>query len=279
MSSTQELVRRLQSRILLHLGLPRPWVSRRLLGHELVLRDGTVPEKVDYDDAWVYACAAHSEVMFDVGANVGHSALMALLCPSMKQVVLVEANWEALSVAAENLIRNHLSARARFVGAFAAETVDESVEFWTVGTGAAGSMYASHAVSAARAGSVRQVSTLTLDALSTRFEVVPDLVKIDVEGAESKVLLGSKQLAARKRTRFIVEMHSMAELTMARNASTVLEWTAEMGYGAWYLSGATRLESPETIQHRGRCHLLLQPRDWPYPDWLVGIPQSAALPD
>ena len=253
-------------------------MSQRLLGQPLTLRDGTIPEKVDYDDAWVHACAAHAEVMFDVGANVGHAALMALLCPNMKEVVLVEANWEALAVAAENIIRNQLASRARFVGAFAAETSDESVEFWTVGTGAAGSMYASHAQSAARAGSMRQVSTLTLDSLAARYNVVPDLVKIDVEGAESKVLLGSKQLASHARTRFVVEMHSMAELTMAHNASLVLEWAQQTGYAAWYLSGATRLESPDLIQHRGRCHVLLQPRDWPYPDWLVGIPQSAELP-
>lgn len=250
----------------------------RLLGHDLVLRDGTIPDKLDYDDAWVHACAQHAEVMFDVGANVGHAALMALLCQNIQQVLLVEANWEALSVAAENLIRNQLSARARFIGAFAAETSDESIDFWTVGTGAAGSMYASHASSAARAGSVRRVSTITLDGLSNNFEVVPDLVKIDVEGAEIKVLRGSTHIASNRATRFVVEMHSMAELTMASNAAQVLEWTKSVGYSAWYLSGAALLENPETIQHRGRCHLLLQPRDWSYPEWLAKIPQSAALP-
>ncbi len=274
----QALVRKLQSHVLHRLGLPRPWVTRQLLGHQLVVRDGSFPVQVDYDDAWFYACAQHAEVVFDVGANVGHSALMALLCPSVKQVVLVDANWEALTVAAENLVRNQLSTRARFVTAFAAETSNQTVDFWTVGAGAAGSMYASHATTAARAGNVRQVSTVSLDGLATGFGVVPDLVKIDVEGAESKVLLGSPEIAAARKTRFIVEMHSMAELTMAHNASLVLDWVKSVGFQAWYLASATRVDSPEPIQHRGRCHLLLQPSDWPYPEWLATIPQSAALP-
>jgi FkbM family methyltransferase len=263
---------------MLQLGLPRPWVATRMLGQDIVLRDGTIPGETDYDDAWFHACAQHATTVFDVGANVGHSALMALLCPNVEQIVLVEANWEALAVASENLIRNQLSPRARFVCAFASQSADASVDFWTVGTGAAGSMYSSHATSAARTGSVRKVSTITLDGLSSRFGAVPDLVKIDVEGAEHDVLLGSRQLAAKHATRFIVEMHSMTELTMARNATQVLAWSREAGYAAWYMSAGTLLEQAETIQHRGRCHLLLQPSDWPYPEWLAAIPQSAKLP-
>ena len=274
----QHLVRRLQNRVMTSLGLPRPWAPHRLLGQDLLLRDGTVPGRIDYDDAWFHACASHAENIFDVGANVGHSALMALLCGNVKQVVLVEANWEALSVAAENLVRNQLSARARFISAFAAEATNDSVDFWTVGTGAAGSMFASHASSAAKSGSVRRVSTITLDSLSDVLEVVPDLVKIDVEGAEIKVLRGAGTLASHLKTRFLVEMHSMAELTMLANARQVLEWAHAAGYAAWYMSEASRLEAPETIQHRGRCHLVLQPREWPYPEWLARIPQSAQLP-
>ena len=275
---TTDLVRRAKSRLALQLGLPRPWVPTRMLGQDVVLRDGTIPGAIDYDDAWFHACAQQAKIVFDIGANVGHSALMALLGGSVEQIVLVDANWEALAVAAENLIRNQLAARARFVCAFASNATDASVDFWTVGTGAAGSMYASHATSARAAGSVRQVQTTTLDAMAERFGVVPDLVKIDVEGAEHKVLLGSANVVAKKQTRFLVEMHSMQELTMAHNATQVLQWTRAAGYAAWYMSASARLEAPETIAHRGRCHLLLQPADWPYPEWLTKIPQSAPLP-
>lgn len=272
------LRRRIESRLRQRLGLPNRWVATALLGESLIVREGTIPSFTDYDDAWFFACAQHAEVILDVGANVGHSALMALLCPNVREVVLIEANWEALSVAAQNLVRNRLSERVRFVSAFASDANNDSVSFWTVGTGAAGSMYQGHAKTAARAGDVRQVSTTTLDTICARYAITPDLVKIDVEGAEAKVLGGFLSCAAAGKTRFIVEMHAMPELSMTDNASLVLEWAHRAGYLAWYLSAAQRLDSPQAIAHRGRCHLLLQPADWPYPAWLAGIPQSAPLP-
>ena len=271
------LLRRLETRVRYELGLPFPWVSQVLLGRELVFRAGTLRDDVDYDDAWLYACAKHSEIMFDVGANVGQSALMAFMSPRIKQVVMIEANWEALSVAAENLIRNNLSSKARFVGAFAAETSNASIDFWTVGTGAAGSMFQGHAVTASKHGSVTSVPTITLDDVCNGFQVVPDLVKIDVEGAEGKVLAGSVELAKKHRSRFFVEMHSPPELPMVRNAEIVLDWARSVDYSAWYLSGGVKIDTPTPIAHRGRCHLLLQPSSWRFPQWLVGIKQSAEI--
>ena len=278
MSPISKYLRKVESRVRQQLGAPAPWVQETLLGRTLVLRDGTLRPQVDYDDAWLHTCAQHCETMFDVGANVGQASLMALLCPSVKRVVLVEANRDALAVAAENLIRNGLSTRAQFVGAFASDASDTEVTFWTVGTGAAGSMYQGHAVTARLTARAQKVPSITLDELAETFEMHPDLVKIDIEGAEAKALRGSMRITARRKTRFLVEMHSPPELPMAENASLVLAWAREVDYAAWYLREGIRITSPEPIAHRGRCHLLLQPADWPYPDWLVGIGQSAPLP-
>jgi FkbM family methyltransferase len=253
-------------------------VRRSLAGCDLVVRDGSLNDERDYDDAWLFACARHASVVFDVGANVGQSALLVLLCPNVRELVLVEANPDALRVAAENLIRNQLCARARFVSAFAADTSNAMVDLWTVGTGAAGSMYMGHAVAAARAGKVQRVPTTTLDELVDRYGTVPELVKVDVEGAESKVLAGSRQLAAHRRTRFLVEMHSPRELPMKDNADLVLAWATSTGYRVWYLRDGSVLETSAKIEHRGRCHVLLQPVEWEYPAWLAGIEQSAELP-
>jgi len=273
------LLRRLGARVRSQLGLPFPWVREKLLGRDLVLVDGTLTSEPDYDEAWLHLCAQHAETMFDVGSNVGQSALIALLCPNVKQVVLIDANWEALSVAAQNLIRNNLSDRARFVCTFASDVNNEQVDFWTVGTGAAGSMFQSHAVTAARGGFVRRVSTMTVDHVAEMIGIVPDLVKIDVEGAEMKVLAGAVAIASRKRSRLLIEMHSLPELPMRENARRVLAWAEAAGYAVWYLREATRITTPDPIQHRGRCHLLLQPADWDYPPWLVGIKQSTPLPE
>src|SRR5688500_18942066 len=97
-SVTNEAVNRVTSAIRRRLGLPNRWVERRMLGRTLVVREGTLqqPHVADYDDAWLHACAQHAESVFDVGANVGQSALLMLLSGA-KRVVLVDANWQALS--------------------------------------------------------------------------------------------------------------------------------------------------------------------------------------
>jgi hypothetical protein len=144
-----------------------------------------------------------------------------------------------------------------------------------VGTGAAGSSCPQHAVTAARADSRFEVPTITLNEVCSWLGVCPDFVKIDVEGAESMVLDGSRDFVSGKQTRFLVEMHSNPTLRMSANAERVLKWCSEMGYKAWYLAEAVELTSAEQIAHRGRCHLLLQPVDWEYPEWLRGIRQGA----
>lgn len=254
-----------------------PIVSQTVLGRTLHVRFGTVREQTDYDDAWLLACALRAEVIFDIGANVGYDALLATLSGRLRQIVLVEANPTALAMAAENLILNGVSGDARFVAAFADEAPDRSMRFWTSGVGAASSMFASHAETASRLDRSIEVPTTSVDALSRRYGVLPDLVKIDVEGAESRVLSGSIDCAAGLKTRFLVEMHSNPELQMPENAERVLRWCADRGYAAWYLKEKVRLEDAWQIETRGRCHLLLQPSSWTFPEWLLPIEQSAEL--
>jgi FkbM family methyltransferase len=246
------------------------------LGRTVLVPDGVIREPPDYDEAWFYALAQRASIIFDVGANEGQAALIALLCPNVKEAVLVEANPDALAVGAEILVRNHLSARARFVCAFASNVAGQTARLWTVSGGAAGSMYAGHAKTAAKAGASMEVPTLTLDGLIEGLGVRPDLVKIDVEGAEGLVLEGGRRCTKNGAT-LLVEMHSNPDLTMTANAAAVLHWCNEVGYAAWYLARAERLDTPDPIATRGRCHLLLQPADRPYPPCLVGIRQQAPL--
>lgn len=245
-----------------------------VFGRTLYISRGIVREKPDKDDAWLFACARHAESVVDVGCNVGQASVHMLLAGSVKRIVLVDANAQALALAARNIIANRLSMASTFVHAFASNEADTDVTFWTVGTGAAGRRYASHAQTASAAGAHSQVKTVTLDQLCAELCLQPDLVKVDVEGAESEVLDGSVVCAKGQKTRFFVEMHSNPDLSMTENAGRILGWCATTGYSAWYLTEHVQLTSPEQIAHRGRCHLLLQPADWPFPDWLRTIEQS-----
>lgn len=66
--------------------------------------------------------------------------------------------------------------------------------------------------------------TVTLDAHSGKTGWDPDIVKLDVEGAELKVLIGAAQMVQRRHPHLIVEVHS-AELE--RECGT---WLVERGY-------------------------------------------------
>lgn len=256
-----------------------PLESVNFLGKSLQVVRGTIRRHPDYDDAWLLALAYHSKVVFDIGCNIGQTAFILLYPEMIERIVMVDANPEALTIAAKNLILNHLSHKAIFVCAFVTEHVGEIIEFFTVGSGAAGSIYRSHAKTASAICSFLRVPTLSVDWLCSWFNLVPDLVKIDVEGAEVKVLQGAKELAKKQTTKFFVEMHSNPELRMLDNAREILHWCKNLNYTAWYLKEKVRLEDPEQIEGRGRCHLLLLPNDEKFPDYLYPIPQGCSLTD
>jgi FkbM family methyltransferase len=230
----------------------------------------------DYGDAWLLALGAEARVVFDVGCNVGQAALLLLYWDTVEEIVLVDPNPDALATAAENLIRNGLSGKARFVPAFAGEAAGETVRFWTVGTGQAGSLYPSFADVAARLGLSSLVPTTTVDRLAEGTGLLPDLVKVDVEAAEALVLRGAVRTAAHRRTRFLVEMHSTEEVHQPENAAKVLAWCAGTGYRAWDLAARAELADPARLQ-RARCQLLLLPREMDVPPYLGRIEETAPL--
>jgi FkbM family methyltransferase len=146
---------------------------------------GTVREKTDQDDAWFYALAQNSKYIFDIGCNIGYTGLLAAIQDNTKKILLVDPNPEALAIASQNLIINGFADKVLFYSAFVGEQIGEQVKFFTVGAGAAGSMFASHAETAASVNSFYYVSKVTIDELVKHVGFVPDFIKIDVEGAEA----------------------------------------------------------------------------------------------
>lgn len=255
-----------------------PLSTTKVLGRPLRTLPGTVRRQPDYDDAWWVALCREARQIFDLGANVGYTALLALLAGFPDRILLADPNPEALARAAYNLAVNGLIAPCCFHGVFVDEQANSQVRFYTLGVGAAGSTYPGQAESAAARDNWTWVETTTVDVLVQACGWIPDLVKIDVEGAEARVLAGAGQLATSRQTRFLVEMHSLPEWPMALNAQRILDWCREQDYRAWYCAEATELPDAVHIAHRGKCHLLLQPADWTYPDKLKSITQGAALP-
>lgn len=252
-------------------------VNKTLFGQNITIINGTIRDLPDKDDAWFAELVLHAKVFFDLGANIGSTALIAKLVNPNLSVTLVEGNKEALSWAAKNLIYNNLIHNVSFEPVLVGDRLQDDVEFFTIGVGAAGSIHKSNAETAALLGASMLVPMTTLDNLVLKHNKFPDFVKIDVEGAESIVLKGSIQLAQKRNTRFLVEMHNTKSLPMLLNANLILEWCAAMDFKAWYLKDKAVLLSPQSIAHRGRCHLLLQPSDWPFPEYLLKVNEGDAI--
>ena len=213
----------------------KPVENIKLLGKAFNVIKGTVRKTNDKDDAWLFELAKHHKIIFDVGCNIGQAAIMMLSNDSVEKIVLIDPNAKALAWAAENLIMNNLSGKAHFIPAFISDSTGETVELYTVGVGAAGSKFKSFAKTASKMNAHFPVPTLTLDSLSEKLNLEPDLVKVDVEGAEYEVLKSGTNLASEGRTVFFVEMHSGPELSITSNTERILEWCVQMGYHAWYL--------------------------------------------
>lgn len=254
------------------------FVNANLCGVPLDVLPGTIRTKVDQDDAWWFYLTKHHDIIFDVGCNIGYTALLALIQNSKKQIVLVDPNPVALQNAAMNVINNRLGSRTQYHAAFVGDKLDDTVKFYTVGSGAAGSMYASHAETASDMNSFMEVNTITLDYMYDFYEIKPSLVKIDVEGAETLVMKSATKLAKETKCTFFIEMHNVEGLGMEAAGDLMVQWCNENSYKAWYLKTEEVLSSGKSIATRGKCHLLLLPEDSSYPSYLKGVVQNSPLP-
>lgn len=250
-----------------------------LCGMQLKLLPGTIRVKADQDDAWWFYLAKHHCNIYDLGANIGYTALLALIQNPKRKIVLVDPNPEALHKAAMNIIQNSIGSRAQFLTAFAGDKLDETIKFYTIGAGEAGSMYPSHAETASYMNSFMEVKTITLDYMYDFYGFKPDLVKIDVEGAETLVMNAAKKLAKESQCTFFVEMHNVKNLGMEAAGELMIKWCTEQNYQAWYLKTGSILSTGSTIADRGKCHLLLIPKNQPYPEYLKDITQGSSLPN
>jgi FkbM family methyltransferase len=269
--NTERLYQSARSR----LGLGPSLVTREVAGRRLKLRYGTVPPEPEKDDGWAYFLISECSSLLDVGCNVGFDAVLA--CALGAKALAVDANPAALAVAAENLFLNGFANQVGFFLGFAGDSDGEELAFYTIGTGAAGSAYASAAKTASDRGSQFKVTTATLDTICYAHDFRPDLIKIDVEGAEVEALKGAARVVKENKPRMLVEVHSPRERPMRENAALILGWCRENSYDAFYLAEHLKVDSPEPFAHRGRCHLLLLPEGQSYPEGLRDIPEHCSL--
>jgi FkbM family methyltransferase len=251
-------------------------VEEKLLDRTYKVRKGTIRKQPQYDEAWMFALSSKAVNIYDIGSNIGQSALVMLYHKNVKRVVLVDPNPKALAVAAENMIFNNLSPRCLFIPGFVSEKKGDEIDFYTVGDGEAGSKFRSFAKTASSLDSHYKVSSNSIDSIEEETGVSPDFIKVDVEGAEFDVLKGAVNTVKKTKCKFLVEVHSGEELSIKDNTLQILNWCNENNYTAWYLSEGVPL-SLEVLKTRERYHALLLPDSEPYPEYLKRIKEEEKL--
>jgi len=215
----------------------RAWVQipgGRLAGFWLELdpRFDSKYFRPDYEDAVQTLIENHlheGETFYDVGAHIGVMSLIAARIVGQRGcVVAFEADDANAAMTQAHAKRNGCSQilvvpKAAWSScgtlAFQRDARSSSHNQGRVRTQSGGE---------AQSDSV-SVDAITLDSLADVFPA-PDLVKIDVEGAEAEVLAGSQRIFERSHPRLICEIHD-------RNAAArVSVWLSKHGYH-WTLVG------------------------------------------
>jgi FkbM family methyltransferase len=167
-------------------------------------------------------------VCVDVGAFLGYySALLASRAPR-GTVVAVEMDETNREMLAANLARNGLG-NVRTLAAAAFDSVTE-VSYTRETFAASPGHRIGSALAAPRSEEIR-VPTVVLDDWLEQQGLAPDLIKIDVEGAELGVLRGLRRTLARDGVRLFVEIHPPQLAQIGASTEEVCSLLEDLGYG------------------------------------------------
>jgi FkbM family methyltransferase len=143
-------------------------------------------------------------VVLDVGANVGsYTLLFAIWVGPAGRVFAFEPAPEAREGLRKHVALNGLADRVE-IAPYAASSIAGSARFRI--DGASGANAIATGGDRGHAASI-DVETTTIDAFCDRHRVRPDVVKIDVEGAELDVLAGARRVLAQPDMQAFVEFH------------------------------------------------------------------------
>lgn len=196
-----------------------------------------LPEEISYwrgqrehqaQDA-IAAAVRPSSVVYDIGAHVGSVTLgVARLVGEKGRVVAFDGDPDNAASLRESCQLNHLERRVRVMHAAVwSHSSDQGILFKR------GAKRLSHGgVETAEYhpvladGPTIQVPCITLDDFVASERNHPELIKIDVEGAEYEVLRGGENLFSHQRPLIIVEVHDIRALDQING------WLQTFQYGA-----------------------------------------------
>lgn len=220
----------------------------------------------DVDLAPCADLATGRQTIFDVGANVGAWTLaLQERAAERSRTVAFEASEAACRLLAETLRLNGLEHRVEIVNAAVSDR-SGSVAILR-GSGAEGD---ASIVERFRTGGPRLArATLSLDDFAAERRLAPELIKIDVEGAETLVLDGARRILEVDRPDVVVEAHGWPGVSLRENVAAIEELAAATRYRVFDLvDGGPVVDA--VLRSAPRRHLLLAPSERGWPNVLGG---------
>lgn len=247
---------------------------RHLIAREICVTGRYAPAET----ALVRASLAAGGTFVDVGANIGYFALLgASIVGPTGRVVALEPDPRMAAALRENVAMNALG-RIDVV-----ETAASDVTGTATLTGYSvdgGNWGVSSLASTPPADAGAPSFTVTCAPLDSVLDVAGvdtvDLVKVDVEGAEPRVLRGMRDgLRARRYRRVLVELHPWEYADFSAELAAIMEEMAAFGYRGWLVDGSesdTRRSyygRPVTPGIRPLVAGEVDPASWPHVLWTL----------
>lgn len=165
--------------------------------------------------------------VLDIGSFWGLFALgAARRVGESGRVIAVEPGPRQYSMLTTNVAINAFSDLVTCVNEVCAAEADQSIEFYADPNG---SMIDSAVPNDDRTTVAIQLRSTTIDELVQRFDLHPNVIKIDVEGFEDLVLSGAKDTLSRFRPTVFVEFHPEELATRGRSAGEVMDTLTNFG--------------------------------------------------
>lgn len=225
----------------------------------------------DRDYPLLQRLARDRRCVFDVGANHGLVALvMSTAISPQGRIFAFEASEATCQVARSNLALNGVAQSVQVINALVAEQTGAALDFYWEHTSGGASLipgYLGHQTP------IKKIA-VALDDFCEIHDLIPDLIKIDIEGAEGGAIAGARRILAAFRPAVVVELHSWQDMPLARNAAQILELLPALNYQMIYLRTRAPVNDPQVLASRGRCHVLLWPVERALPEWLDSFDTS-----
>lgn len=217
----------------------------------------------DRDYSIILQLTKNKRCIFDVGANHGIISLMLAARDSGVSVHLFEASEAATNIINYNSLLNGFEKNFCVVNALIADQSGKIIPFYWAGSSGGASIVKG------RLGHIMEVQkvTLSLDDYARTNRLSPEFIKMDIEGAENIAIRGMSFIMQEIRPEIFIELHDFGDKKLFQNAQEILDFARSFDYLMIYLRSGQPIQSADILRERGRCHVLLMPKEHYKPDY------------